>query len=85
MKRIQEILERAENLGLIDKWYDRMTCSLDLFHCQTELDIDALLSFDDSSFAHDISGIARHISRPDGNLLDCFSPRCAAVYHKESA
>ena len=41
------------------------------------LDFDKLLKFDDFSFQHDMSGIARHICRDSGKLLNHFSPRCS--------
>lgn len=36
-----------------------------------------LLNADDFNFAHDISGISRHLDRDTGKLRDCFVPRFA--------
>lgn len=41
------------------------------------LDLDKLLAFDDGSFAHDMSGINRHIDRATGRIEGHFLPRCA--------
>lgn len=37
-----------------------------------------LLEADDLNFVHDVCGIARHIDRRTGKLMDCFIPRFAA-------
>ncbi len=42
------------------------------------LDLQKLLEFDDFNFAHDIRGIARHLQRSSGVLMNCFSPRSSS-------
>jgi hypothetical protein len=39
------------------------------------LDLSRWLAADDFNFAHDFSGIARHLDRATGKLLNHFSPR----------
>lgn len=39
------------------------------------IDLDELAKSDDFNFFHDIAGIARHIDRATGKLMDCFVPR----------
>ena len=41
------------------------------------LDLDKLTSADDSTFAHDVFGIRRHLNRETGELENCFLPRCS--------
>ena len=36
-----------------------------------------LNEFDGANFAHDVGGIAKHLDRTNGQLRDCFIPRCA--------
>lgn len=41
------------------------------------LNFDALLTFDDFNFSHDIEGIMKHLDRRTGELQNYFLPRCA--------
>lgn len=42
------------------------------------LGLRRLLAADDFNFAHDITGISRHLNRATGKLQECFQPRFAA-------
>lgn len=58
---------------------DKMTVTMDITACHLNgcpLDLKRLLSFDDFNFAHDISGISRHINRETGKIENFFLPRC---------
>lgn len=58
---------------------DLIDCQMDLeaAHMDTPLDLQRLASADDSNFAHDVGGIARHMNRETGKLEGCFLPRFA--------
>jgi hypothetical protein len=58
---------------------DLIDCQMDLeaAHMDTPLDLQRLAAADDSNFAHDIGGIARHLNRETGKLEGCFMPRYA--------
>ena len=84
--RITQILDRAQNKGLIR--IDRLTLSIDLdFAIQAfNIDCDKLLAFDDFNFAHDILGIQDNVDRrkstyttnpPTIVFNNRFVPRCA--------
>ena len=63
------------------KKLDFMTLHMDLTACHANgcpIDWDKLNAATDTTFAHDISGIQRHINRKTGKLENCFLPRCAA-------
>ena len=47
------------------------------------LDLDALLAFDELNFAHDIVGIQNHINRKTKQFTNCFVPRAARPNKKE--
>lgn len=48
-------------------------------HCNgCPLRLEEFLAADDFNFAHDITGIARHINRNTGKLEKCFLPRFSA-------
>lgn len=75
------IASRAQDLGLINERYDRMTCIMDLSACHANgcpLDLEKLENAQDFDFVHDVAGIARHMDRTTGQLTDCFVPRFAA-------
>lgn len=73
---IAQIAERARTLyGM-----DRATVHMDVeaTHCNgCPLDLNQLLAFDAGNFGHDVQGIARHLDRQTGKLMDCFLPRCS--------
>lgn len=50
---------------------DMMALGLDL-----DCDLQVLLDSDDFSFLHDIEGTYRHLNRTNGEMNDCFVPRC---------
>lgn len=73
-QRFQQI---ASRLG---REIDQLGIELDLIFCHlndVQLDLERLLSADDSNFVHDVAGINRHIDRKTGKLQDCFYPRLA--------
>ena len=72
------IVERAERLG----WKgDRLSTIMDLTACAANgcpVDFDRLYEADDFNLMHDVAGVARHIDRGTGKLLNCFLPRFAS-------
>lgn len=57
---------------------DRMDTTMDLTACHANgcpMNFAGLLAADDFNFAHDISGINRHLNRTTGELENCFLPR----------
>ena len=74
---IVKIVERAENRH---KDVDTLELMMDLTACHLngcQLDLKALLGYDDFNFAHDVFGISKNICRNTGVLLNCFLPRCS--------
>ena len=74
---ISKIAKRAAGLGIAS---DLLSCEMDLSACHANgipLDFQKLLDFPDFDFAHDVAGVARHIDRETGKVMDCFIPRCA--------
>jgi hypothetical protein len=72
--RYQKLLDRLE-LSRVDM----LELHMDLTACHANgcpMDWEKLLSADDTTLAHDVGGIQRHISRKTGKLQDCFLPRC---------
>lgn len=71
---IRQIAERAVqelNVGRLDTLMD-----ITATHCNgNPLRLADLLSANAFNFAHDIYGIARHLNRETGALMDFFSPR----------
>ena len=79
IEKVSKIVSRAFNLGIC-KGRDRISVFMDLEATHSngcELDFDKLMEFDDFNFSHDICGIAGHIDRSTGELLNCFLPRCS--------
>ncbi len=75
---IFKVADRAAALGLDRD--DRFAFVMDLTAANANgcpMDFPALLAADDFNFIHDIAGIARHINRDTGKLMDCFCPRFA--------
>jgi len=69
----------------IDPGRDFIDFSMDLEACVIggyNLDFDRLMSFSDQDFIHDMIGIARHVCRDTGQLLDGFVPRCGEVKYE---
>ena len=78
---IHQIVRRADKLGLINRNYSAMTCSMDVtaLHCNGyALRLRDLRDADDFNFMHDIVGIARHINRDTARLENGFRPRFSA-------
>jgi len=74
LDRTRKVLESIDQLDMWAMYADQITTTVEA----NNLDVDRLLSFDDFNFSHDIYGILRH-STLEGELLDCFWPRCGAV------
>lgn len=77
---IHKIVDRAMLLFEDKVWPEPMDCMMDVVATHKngcELDLEALLAFDDFEFVHDIAGIARHLNRKNGQLENCFLPRSA--------
>lgn len=79
-KLIDACIDRADQLGLLDGWYDRLTATMDLVACNANgcpMDFQRLLDADDFNFMHDITGIANTMDRDTGKLARLFLPRMA--------
>lgn len=76
---IDVVVGRAISMKLIPA-SGRQDLEMDITatHCNgCPLDFEKWLAFDNFSFAHDVVGIQRHISRVTGELTGFFLPRCA--------
>ncbi len=77
---IKQIVDRAVTyFGKYGIEIDSLSLTMDLAATHSNgcpLDFDRLLSFDESSFAHDIGSIMRHINRRTGKIENFFLPRC---------
>lgn len=76
---IRKIAQRARALWL-DHGIDRSLLDIDMditaTHCNgNPLRLADLRAADDFNFMHDVGGIARHLDRETGFLMDHFSPR----------
>ena len=74
---MESIASRALRMGFKR---DRTDLIMDLAatHCNgCRLDLIKFVNFTDFNFAHDVSGIIRHLNRATGKLENCFFPRCA--------
>lgn len=59
---------------------DKLSLEMDLSAANANgcpIDFGKLLTFDDFSFLHDITGIQHHVSRISGRITGCFVPRSA--------
>lgn len=69
--------------------YSILHCTMDITAAHangTPLRLADMLAADDFNFAHDWSGIRRHLNRETGQMLSCFLPRFhAARDHAEAA
>lgn len=52
-------------------------CTLVFADRDCPIDFDRLLAAPDGDFAHDMSGLDRHMNRETCKLEGCFMPRCA--------
>jgi len=84
---VEKIVERAhkhvytEANGWDEETQDRTSTTMDVVACHLNgcpLDLQKLLDSDAFTFSHDIVGIRRHINRSNGQIENCFLPRCAA-------
>lgn len=74
---IGKIADRAIEMGLNR---DKLEVLMDVtaVHINDcKLDLHRFLETDDFNFAHDITGIRRHIDTRNGKLKGCFLPRFA--------
>lgn len=69
VKALNTILDRAAHLKLSD----RLSLLLDISY--SKVNIEALAEADDTTFAHDVSGIYANLNRKTKTLENCFVPR----------
>lgn len=81
---IVKIVERFEKMvkkmGTRIAPEERRTLLMDITACHANgcpLKLQAMLDGADFDFAHDVSGIQRHINRNTGKIEHCFLPRFA--------
>lgn len=75
---IQLILDRESTFDVIPG--DRSSNEMDYCALQAQgadLDLQKMLDFDDTNFAHDAYGIHANIDRTTGKLGNLFLPRCS--------
>lgn len=78
---IEKIVDRYESIFnqlFPSQTFDRVSASMDVTATHRNgcpLRLRELLESDLENFAHDIGGIAYHLNRETGQLLDCFLPR----------
>lgn len=68
----------AANAGHV---LDHLETCMDIIACHNHgcpLDLARLADADDFNIVHDVGGIAKHLNRKNGQLLNCFRPRFAA-------
>ena len=67
----------ADEITSIYTGHTTMTIAMDIeaVHSSNPLRLQELLDADDTSFAHDVFGIGRHINRTTGELENGFVPR----------
>lgn len=81
---IERIAERAQT-EIFDKYnvqQDQLDTIMDLSATIAQgcpLRLEELLNADSFNFAHDLTGIRRHINRETGHLENCFLPRFAKL------
>ena len=80
LELISDIATRAvEMFAAHGEAYDKVSATMDItsVHLDTPLDLDRLLAADDGLFAHDVTGIRRHMDRVEypGKLGGCFLPK----------
>lgn len=80
MDLIRQIADRVVKLSREhDMDYEKLEVVMDLTatHIKCPLQLTAMLTVDNVTLAHDAFGIRRHLNRQNGELMDCFLPRCA--------
>ncbi|MEG0359688.1 MAG: hypothetical protein RR598_10520 [Anaerorhabdus sp.] len=77
LEKINEIVERANNMGLL--MFDKLNLSMDLdfWNSIEPLNFQVLLDADDFNFTHDIVGIQNHIDRAKYKIDSTFLPRAS--------
>lgn len=80
---IDQVVERATNMfDKMDSPLDRLCLTMDLMLVHaliSPLDLEGMVTGDDTNFVHDIGGISRHLDRTNGRFMDCFAPRFTRV------
>jgi len=77
MKICQRYEKVSAKLGIpVGPRSDRMM-DLMAVHKDVGLDLEGLLRGRDQDLLHDLSGIAQHLDRQTGKLMNCFLPRHA--------
>jgi len=87
--KISSIIDRYNELR-VDIGFEpisKITLMMDIENADkcVPLNLDKLLEFKDSDFAHDMGGIITNMNRETGQLENCFVPRCkdhTAAYDK---
>jgi hypothetical protein len=78
---IRDIVARGWALDWLRASYaSKADMHMDIVACHangTPLKLQKLRDFDDFNFAHDMSGICRHLDRDTGKLGGCFVPRAS--------
>lgn len=75
----RKVVDRAEVEGLLNG-RSRFEVEMDLIATHVNgcpMDFYRMMTGDLPGFAHDIHGIAHHLDRSTGKLMDCFVPRFA--------
>lgn len=79
LNRIDQVVERATTLfAKMDPPLDRLCLTMDLMVVHaviSPLDLEGMVTGNETNFAHDIDGISRHLDRTNGRFMDCFAPR----------
>lgn len=83
---IMAIMQAAVDRKII-KSSQKLDYAMSLMACIAQgckLNLAKLASFDDFSLAHDLHGIHRHLDKDDGSptegqLRNCFLPRCGVI------
>lgn len=77
-RTIHAITKRAKTLmPKLTIGFESLSMDLQLADCHIPLDLVTFLVAPDPDFAHDITGILRHLNRRTGKLQDYFVPRNA--------
>ena len=79
LNHIDQVVERATTVfAESDPPLDRLCLTMDLMVVHaviSPLDLEGMVTGDETNFAHDIGGISRHLDRTNGQFMDCFAPR----------
>ena len=77
LAKVNQAVDRA--LELLPWESMKMDLHMDLTASviQGHINLDKLLTFDDSNFIHDVVGVVQHLNRQTGEMMNCFLPRSA--------